>query len=124
MEITTLIIPGLSDDLNMLKNAAEFIAEKLGQDTPWHISKFSPEVSWKLKNSSPTAEDLILKIQQIGKSAGLNYVYVGNVYNTDKENTYCPKCSKLAIKRLGYNITRYDKNCCCAKCGADLNIIS
>ncbi len=124
LEITTLIIPKLSDDPAMLKELAEFIAQKLGPETPWHLSKFSPEVSWKLKRSSATAEKVVLAGCEIGKRAGLKYVYAGNLYNSDKENTYCPKCGQLAIKRLGYDITEYDNDGKCQKCHLDLNIIT
>lgn len=123
LEITTLVIPGLSAGQLMLKQLAEFIVHDLGADTPWHVSKFSPEISWKLKTTPATTEKTILKAWETGKKAGLKYVYIGNIYNTDKENTYCPKCGELAIKRLGYNIARYDKNGYCAKCKTNLIII-
>ena len=124
MEITTLIIPTISDDLTMLKNLASFVYSELGDNTPWHVTKFSPAISWKLKTTLSTPEDIIFKTYEIGKNAGLKYVYVGNVFNTDKENTNCPNCGQLAIKRLGYDISRYDQGGHCAKCGTDLDIIS
>lgn len=124
LEITTLVIPKLSDDPSMLKKTAEFMVKELGAEVPWHISKFSPEISWKLKNTPATSERTIFDAYEIGKTAGLKYVYVGNVHKTDKENTYCPNCGQLAIKRLGYNITRYDNNGKCPKCGRSLNIIA
>jgi pyruvate formate lyase activating enzyme len=122
LEITTLIIPGLSDEPAMLKKLAQFIAEKLGTNTPWHVSRFSPEVSWKLKDTPATPVETVLQAHQIGKNAGLKYAYAGNVYGADKENTYCPACGQLAIKRLGYGITRYDDNGQCAKCGTNLSL--
>ena len=124
LEITTLVIPGLSDDPAMLKNIAEFIAKELGPLVPWHVSRFSPEISWKLKQSSTTPEEKILQAVEIGKNAGLRYVYAGNIHNTDKENTYCPKCGQLAIKRHAYYITRYDINGQCLKCGNNLDIVA
>ncbi|OGF24101.1 AmmeMemoRadiSam system radical SAM enzyme [Candidatus Falkowbacteria bacterium RIFCSPLOWO2_12_FULL_45_13] len=124
LEITTLIIPGLSDDPAMLKKLAEFIANELGDNVPWHVSRFSPNISWKLKDTPVTAEEAVFQAHLIGKQAGLKYVYAGNVYNTDKENTYCPNCGQLAIKRLGYDITRFDKDGRCAKCGESLNLIA
>ncbi|MDD5031880.1 MAG: AmmeMemoRadiSam system radical SAM enzyme [Patescibacteria group bacterium] len=121
-EITTLLIPSLSDDLEMLKKIAKFIARELGSETPWHISKFSPEISWKLKNLPETGDEIIYKAYEVGKKVGLKYVYAGNLPGDDKENTYCPNCGQLAIKRLGYQIKRLDKNGHCTKCGQDLNI--
>ncbi len=79
IEITTLIIPGLTDNQKMLKKIAMFIKNELGIKTPWHISRFFPEISWKFKKLSPTPVETIEKIEQIGLKSGLRYVYKGNI---------------------------------------------
>ncbi|MFA4833620.1 MAG: AmmeMemoRadiSam system radical SAM enzyme [Patescibacteria group bacterium] len=122
-EITTLIIPSLSDEPGMLKEIVDFIVRELGPETPWHISKFSSEISWKLKNLPETENKIVYNAYEIGRKAGLKYIYAGNMPGDDKENTYCPACGQLAIKRVGYQIERFDKNGKCAKCGGNLNII-
>jgi len=123
LEITTLIIPTLSDSAEMLEQLANFIVAELDTDVPWHLSKFSPEISWKLKNSLPTGDDLIYRAFEIGKKAGLKYVYVGNLPGDQKENTYCPKCGELAIRRMGYHIERLDNKGRCAYCDKNLDIM-
>lgn len=123
LEITTLVIPKLNDDASILKNLADFIAMKLGNDTPWHISRFSPEISWKLQELEPTSDELIYESYDLGKQSGLQYVYVGNIPGDQKENTYCPKCKELAIRRLGYHIERMDNSGRCPSCDASLDII-
>jgi pyruvate formate lyase activating enzyme len=123
VEITTLIIPGLTDDIEMLSRLAGFIVTELDDDTPWHISKFSPEISWKLKQLPPTGDDFIYQAYEIGKGAGLKYVYVGNIPGDQKENTYCPKCGELGILRLGYHIERHDQSGRCSACDRSLDII-
>lgn len=122
LEITTLIIPGLSDGYEMLKTLAEFIVNELGTDTPWHVSKFSPAISWKLKKSSPTSEEIIFEACDIGKNAGLKYVYAGNLPGDERENTFCPACGELAIRRFGYEIERFDHHGRCAYCDKNLDI--
>jgi len=79
VELTTLIIPGLTNQPNMLKKIAQFIKKELGAETPWHISRFSPEISWKLKNLSATPLETLENAYQIGIKAGLKYVYKGNI---------------------------------------------
>ena len=79
LEVTTLIIPGLTDNENMLKELARFIKEKLGKNTPWHISSFSGAVSWKLQNTPDTPIETLKRIEKIGKEEGLENVYLGNV---------------------------------------------
>lgn len=123
LEITTLIIPTLSDGEDMLAEIADFIASELDADVPWHLSKFSPEISWKLKNLPPTNDYLIYQGYEIGKDAGLKYIYTGNMPGDQKENTYCPKCGELAIRRFGYQIERLDNDGRCAECDKNLDII-
>lgn len=123
LEITTLIIPGLADDLIMLKNLADFIVNELGTDVPWHLSRFSSSISWKLKKVPTTSEEIIFEAYDIGKNAGLKYVYVGNIPGDQRENTYCPSCGKLAIRRFGYDLERYDNHGCCPACDKNLDII-
>lgn len=123
LEITTLLIPTLSDDLEMLTDLANFISDELDNDTPWHISKFSAHNSWKLKNIPDPGDDIIYEAHQIGKEAGLKYVYVGNMPGDQKENTYCPKCGELTIRRLGYHIERLDNDGRCEACDKNLDII-
>ncbi len=79
LEITTLIIPNLADDIKMLKNIALFIKKELGVETPWHISAFSSLISWKLQDLSNTEPEEIRKICQMAKDLGLKNVYEGNV---------------------------------------------
>ncbi len=123
LEITTLIIPTLSDTDKMFTDLAEFIVNELGAEVPWHISRFSPEISWKLKDLKQTTKDTIYKAYEIGKQAGLNYVYVGNMPGDQKENTYCPKCGELSIRRLGFYIERMDNKGRCPNCDKNLEIV-
>jgi pyruvate formate lyase activating enzyme len=123
LEITTLAIPGLSDSDETFQQIAWFIKNELGQETPWHISKFSPEISWQLKKTPETPLKTLERAYKIGKESGLKYVYTGNVPGLDSENTFCPKCSTLAIKRIGYSIQRLDMKGKCPKCGENLNLI-
>lgn len=123
VEVTTLIIPTLTDDIDMLENLANFIATELDADTPWHITKFSPGISWKLRDLPETGEDLVYQAYQVGKDNGLKYVYVGNMPGDQKENTYCPQCGELAIRRMVYQIDRLDSGGRCAYCDRSLDII-
>jgi len=123
IEITTLVIPKLSDSEEMFTQIATFIKEKLGPETPWHLSRFSPELSWALQTLPATETKALEKGYAIGKKLGLKYVYLGNIYDTDKDDTYCPKCGEIAIKRRGYEVERLDTAGKCSKCGESLDIV-
>lgn len=120
LEITTLIIPTLNDDLKELKKLAEFIFQKLGSNVPWHISKFFP--SYQLENIPTTKIETLIKAREIGLNVGLKYVYLGNVSNHAGSDTYCPECKNLIIERIGYQIKRFDKNGKCPKCGENIDL--
>lgn len=101
VEVTTLLIPGLNDDPQELKAMAYFIADSLGVETPWHISRFHPCYKMTDKKATPIAT--LEMAYQTGKNAGLRYVYTGNAPGLDSENTFCHVCGKILIRRFAYN---------------------
>ncbi len=103
VEVTTLVIPGENDDERELDAVASFISDSLGTDTPWHVSRFHP--TYRLTNRPPTPVSTIHRAVEIGKKAGLKYVYAGNVFGDPTENTTCPACGGTVISRRGYMIS-------------------
>ncbi|MFA6254543.1 MAG: AmmeMemoRadiSam system radical SAM enzyme [Patescibacteria group bacterium] len=77
LEVTTLIIPSLNDSDEELTGIAKFIKDKLGADTPWHVTAFWP--TYKLNDLPPTSRETILQAKEIGEKAGLEHVHVGNI---------------------------------------------
>jgi pyruvate formate lyase activating enzyme len=100
VEVTTLIIPGVNDEVEELQDAARFLADELGPDTPWHISRFTP--AYRMADVQPTPVRVLLQAQEIGREAGLHYVYVGNV--PGESNTSCHVCGRLLIRRRGFRV--------------------
>ncbi len=123
VEITTLAIPTLSDSEKMFEDIADFIYNKLGPETPWHISRFSGKISWKLNHLPETPQETMEKAYKIAKRKGLKYVYAGNFSGHRLETTYCLKCNTPLIARTGYSIDRYDERGACPKCQAPLEIV-
>jgi pyruvate formate lyase activating enzyme len=123
VEITTLVIPTLSDSEEMFRNIAKFIKNELGPETPWHITQFCGAISWKLQHLPDTSVETLQSAWKIGKEIGLKYVYTGNIPGLPSEDTFCPKCGALVIDRTNYLIHRHDKNGKCPKCGSDLDLI-
>ncbi len=120
VEITTLLIPGYNDSDKELEDIAKFIMQNLGSDVPWHISRFHP--AYKLLTPSVTPFDTLLKAYETGKKYGLKYVYLGNVPGSEQENTYCPKCGSLLIRRNGYFVQMENiNNGKCRECGESIN---
>jgi len=105
VEVTTLLIPGLNDDPDELKQLADFVASDLGIDTPWHISRFHP--TYKLTDRPPTPVQTLKTAHEIGLEAGLRYVYTGNVPGEASEKTFCYDCGKVLIDRWGFNVSNY-----------------
>jgi len=102
LEITTLIIPNRNDAEEELRGIAEFIASELGPQTPWHVSQFYP--TYRLTDEPRTPLATLRAARHIGLDAGLDYVYEGNVPGEGGENSCCPSCGGLLIKRYGYII--------------------
>lgn len=120
VEVTTLIIPGLNDDPGELSRLAEFIAEELGDETPWHVSRFHP--TYRLTDRGSTPVETLLQARQIGNAAGLKYVYTGNIPGQGGEDTLCPGCGTTVIARQGFRIldNRIRKGRC-VDCGTSID---
>jgi len=118
LEVTTLVIPGINDDPAELRNLAGFIADELGVDTPWHVSRFFP--AHKMADVPPTPAAVLRRAREIGRQAGLRYVYIGNLL--DEENTYCYECRALLIRRDedGVLEQRIHSDGHCPDCGAPI----
>jgi len=104
VEVTTLIIPTLNDSKEELKELARFIADELGPETPWHISRFHP--TFKLTQLPATPVKTLQQAWETGKEAGLRYVYTGNVPGDAAEKTYCHHCGYLLLDRFGFSILK------------------
>lgn len=116
LEVTTLVIPGINDDPQELRDAADFVARELGPETPWHISRFFP--AYQMTDVPPTPLATLRRAEQVGREAGLSYVYVGNV--TEEANTYCLACGEWLIRRHGMGVVanRVAAGSRCPRCGA------
>ena len=101
MEVTTLVIPGHNDSDEELESIARFLSD-ISPDIPWHVSAFYP--THKLTASPRTPVSTLRKARDIGRDAGLHYVYTGNIPGDDGENTFCPNCKKIIIERTGYRV--------------------
>ena len=119
VEVTTLVIPGLNDDPGELAELAAFIAERLGRETPWHISRFHP--CHRRTDRGPTPLETLEQAAGMGRAAGLDFVYLGNVPGSDFQHTHCPACATPVVVRQGYQTQNHlSPSGACPGCGAQL----
>lgn len=119
LEVTTLLIPGLNDDPDELRRLADFLVEKLGPDTPWHLSRFHPDYAMRDRPVTPLAS--LQQAHAIGREAGLHFVYLGNVPDNPYDRTLCPACGELLLDRSGFAVTAARTvGGVCPHCGAEL----
>jgi pyruvate formate lyase activating enzyme len=106
VEVVTLTIPGFNDSNEELWDAARFIAG-VSADIPWHVTAFHKD--YKMTEPENTGVETLLRAAEIGREAGLRYVYAGNLpgHVDEYESTYCSHCGKLLIRRSGYVILEY-----------------
>ncbi|MDP6671339.1 MAG: AmmeMemoRadiSam system radical SAM enzyme [archaeon] len=120
LEVTNLIVPGFNDSENDFKEVSDFI-KSIDKNIPLHFTRFSP--LYKMSHLVPTDIEKLHAAEKIAKEVGLKYVYIGNV--AEEENTLCPECGSVLIKRAGFSagITGLKKNGACAKCGFSTGIV-
>ena len=116
LEITTLVIPGINDSDDELGEIAGFV-HSLGAEVPWHVSQFYP--AYKMLEVPVTPLETLHRAGQIGRAAGLRYVYEGNVPGGAGEDTLCWNCGKMLIDRYGFHVrVNHIKDSCCPYCGS------
>jgi len=121
IEITTLVIPDENDSDAELRSLAGFIAAEVGVDTPWHVSRFHPDYQM-CDGKEPTPLATLRRAREIGREAGLRYIYEGNVFGSRGENTHCYHCDTLLIRRQGFSVLENNivSGSKCPTCGATI----
>ncbi len=101
VEVVTLVVPGFNDSDDEITKMASFIAS-VSPDIPWHVTAFRPD--YKMNDRPRTRAESLVRVCEIGKAAGLRYVYPGNAAGGvgDLENTRCHACNETLIKRRGF----------------------
>jgi Pyruvate-formate lyase-activating enzyme len=119
LELTTLVIPGHNDDDGQLRALTRWIAETLGVETPWHVSRFFP--GHRMLDVPPTPLEKLRRAADLGREAGLVHVYVGNAPELGLEDTHCVGCGRLLIERRAYRVrTHVAADGTCPGCGRAL----
>jgi len=120
VEVITNIIPTMNDDDQQLKGIASWIRDELGELTPWHVTRFYPQ--HHMMHLPPTPVSTLEHAYNIGKKAGLKFVYIGNVPGNKAESTICYSCGKPIVQRIGYQTKVVGlEDSRCKFCQAELN---
>jgi len=121
IEVTDLIVPKMGDSIERVRELVEWILQNLGSETPVHFLRFFP--NYLVDNIPSTPIKTLEEAYDIAKGLGMNYVYLGNVYD-GRNNTYCPKCDKLLIERIGMSTLECKvRDERCPFCGAKINLV-
>ena len=123
VEVTNLVVPRLGDREEDVRKLARWIVENLGPETPFHLLRFHPD--YKLIDVPHTPVKTLERLAQVAKEQGLHYVYIGNVWGHPLENTRCPQCDSLLIRRYGFYVEEINltPDSRCPTCGAKQNIV-
>lgn len=136
IEITNLLIPGVNDDMDMIARMCRWLVDNGFADCPLHFSRFFPQYKMQgpmsvlavtpigVKDSGasfvPTPLPLLVEARRVAMSQGMRHVYLGNVSLPGAEDTLCPRCGSVLIRRTGYDVA-LDNFCgVCPKCGSKI----
>jgi len=119
LEIVNLVVPTLNDSDRMLKDLVDWIAGEIGPDVPVHFTRFHPD--YRLLNLPPTPVTTLERFREHAMVRGLRYVYVGNVPGHPGNNTFCPQCGKVVIRRNNFFVEEMNlKDGKCGFCGCSI----
>ncbi|RLF14762.1 MAG: AmmeMemoRadiSam system radical SAM enzyme [Thermoprotei archaeon] len=122
VEIVYLVVTNATDDENLIIETIERHLKELGPDTPLHFTRYYPAYMY---HEPPTKIEILEKAYKMARKMGVKYPYIGNVPGHPYENTYCPECNALLIKRYGYRVIKYNirEDGSCPKCKAKIPIV-
>jgi pyruvate formate lyase activating enzyme len=123
IEVVVLVIPNVNDDDSNIREIVSRHVDNAGVDTPLHFTQFYP--THEMTDREMTPVYTLEKAHRTAKEMGVRYVYTGNVPGHRFENTYCPNCENLLIKRFGFDILNVSltENKRCPKCGENIPIV-
>lgn len=122
VELTYLIIPGLNDSESEIDQFSRWVVDSLGSNIPVHFSAFHPD--YKLVDVPPTPARTMVSAYDRARSAGLQFVYLGNIFAGERDDTSCPKCGAKVIERDGFAVRWTNlKGDRCGSCGSDLYLV-
>ena len=122
VEITNLVVPRIGDSMDRIRGLAGWVRDELGVDTPFHLLRFHP--NYQAMDIPSTPLRTLEEACDVAKEAGLRYVYMGNVPGHRYENTYCPGCGELLVKRFSFDVVKWHltKDMRCPECGEKIAI--
>jgi len=122
VEVVTNVVPTVNDDEAQLTALAQWIAKELGPETPWHITRFFPYLDFA--HLPPTPLETLRRAREIGREAGLHYVYLGNVSEPGGEDTMCPGCGATLVRRDGFEVAGDSTVAgACPECGRESDLV-
>ena len=122
VEITNLVVPKIGDSLDRIRELAEWVRDNLGKDTAFHLLRFHP--NYQTTDIPSTSRKTLEEACDVAKEVGLHYVYMGNVPGHRCENTYCPRCGELLVKRFSFDVVKWSltEDMRCPECGETIAI--
>ncbi len=119
LEIVNLVIPTVNDSTQEIKDMCKWIRDDLSPEVPLHFSRFFP--NYKLTHLSPTPVETLERAYKTAQETGLHYITLGNVPGHEYNSTFCPKCGKMLIQRVHFNVMENNiSNGKCASCGHNI----
>ena len=123
VEIVNLVVTNVNDDENTLQWVIDRHLKEVGPETPLHFTRYFPAYKF---NNPPTKAETLEKVYKMAKKAGVLYPYIGNISGHRDENTYCPNCGALVIKRVGYHVEKLclNEDGKCGQCNTPIGIVT
>ncbi len=123
VEVVNLVITGLNDDEECSRSIARMHLKEAGPEVPIHFTRFWP--AYRMTNRSPTSVETLERAWRVAREEGCQFVYIGNVPGHRYEDTWCPECGELLIKRYGFSVLKYKitRDRRCPRCRASVPIV-
>ncbi len=115
LEVVYLVVPTLNDSESTVRKMCQWVKGNLGSEVPLHFSRFQPH--YQLKKLPSTPYETLQRCRKIARETGINFVYIGNVPGESNVSTWCPRCGKIVVRRMGFQVMEVNlRNGACKYC--------
>jgi pyruvate formate lyase activating enzyme len=123
VEVVNLLIPHVNDDAECIGWIVDEHIRNAGIEVPLHFTRYYPELAFA---EPPTPIGTLEGAREVARREGVLYPYIGNVRGHRFEDTWCPRCGELLIKRWGFGVMRcrMTRDHKCPNCGNEVPITS
>jgi len=99
VEVSSLLVTDANDSPDDARKLARWVIDRLSPQVPVHFVRFHPDYKYTQVDRTPI--ERLVRAREVAMEEGIQFCYLGNVYDNPATSSYCPHCGNLCVRRYG-----------------------